>query len=68
MTFQEWYKAVDKEFIRVTGLDRDSFPDACYRDMHEDGFNPIAAVAQALVDGFGYNLVAESYPELAEEI
>lgn len=68
MTFQAWYSKVNKEFIRISGLDRDSFPDACYRDMHEDGYTPIAAVAQSLVDSFGYDMVLAAYPELEEEI
>ena len=66
MTFEAWYAAVDTKFVEVTGLDRDSFPDACYYDMWEDGCKPVEAVALALEEGFGMNLVLSSYPDLEQ--
>ena len=66
MTFEAWYAAVDAKFVEVTGMDRDSFPDACYYDMWEDEMEPVEAVAQSLEEGFGLTLVVTSYPELEQ--
>ncbi len=53
MTFEEFYAAVDAEFIKATGVDRDSWPDADYYEMWEADFTPIEAVARAIGEEYG---------------
>ena len=53
MTFEEWMKAVDIEFIALTGLDRDSWPDALYYDNWEAGIGPACMVVSVIEDEYG---------------
>lgn len=53
MTFEAWYAAVDAEFIKVTGLDRDSWPDSDYYSHYEDGLTPHEAVTEAIEEEYG---------------
>lgn len=62
MTFEQWLEAVDKEFIRVTGLDRDSWPDQDYYFMYEDKIRPAEAVYDAIENEYGEEGIDSFYP------
>jgi hypothetical protein len=51
--FESWLAAVDVAFIKLVGLDRDSWPDQDYWDMFESGFTPIEAVIDAIENEYG---------------
>lgn len=53
MTFENWTVAVDKAFIEIVGMDRDSWPDQDYWTMWDDGFSPMEAVAAAVENEYG---------------
>lgn len=53
MTFESWLDKVDEAFIKIVGLDRDSWPDQDYANMYEDFCSPIEAVAQAIYNEYG---------------
>lgn len=53
MTFESWLEAVDKIFIKHTGLDRDSFPDQDYWNMWEDEYTPEEAFATSILNEYG---------------
>lgn len=51
--FESWLEAVDRAFIKLVGLDRDSWPDQDYWGMFEDGLTPIEAVIDAIQNEYG---------------
>ena len=51
--FESWLAAVDVAFIKLIGLDRDSWPDQDYWNMFESGFTPIEAVIDAIENEYG---------------
>lgn len=53
MTFENWLDKVDDSFTRITGLDRDSWPDQDYWDMFDSGLTPDEAVATAIENEYG---------------
>jgi hypothetical protein len=54
MTFFEfWLENVDKAFIALVGVDRDSWPDQDYVNMFEEGYMPEQAVALAVENEYG---------------
>ena len=44
---------MDIEFIALTGLDRDSWPDALYYDNWEAGIGPACMVVSVIEDEYG---------------
>lgn len=53
MTFEAWLEAVNAEFISITEMDRDSWPDQDYYCMWEDMTSPHDAVALAIENEYG---------------
>lgn len=53
MNFETWMIAVDAEFIALTGLDRDSWPDQCYWDWWEADYTPAEVVREAIENEYG---------------
>lgn len=53
MTFESWLEKVDSCFIRVTGLDRDSWPDQDYWNMFDSGLTPMQATIEAIENEYG---------------
>lgn len=53
MTFETWIEAVDSVFIKVTGLDRDSWPDQDYWSMWDAGDTPMEATIAAIENEYG---------------
>jgi hypothetical protein len=51
--FESWLDKVDSCFIKVTGLDRDSWPDQDYWEMYEAGDTPLEAVVSAIENEYG---------------
>lgn len=51
--FESWLEAVNRVFIRVTGLDRDSWPDQDYWNMFESGDSPMEATIAAIESEYG---------------
>jgi hypothetical protein len=51
--FESWLEAVDKAFQRITGLDRDTWPDQDYWSMFECGNTPMEAVIDAIENEYG---------------
>jgi hypothetical protein len=47
-SFDEWMQEVDEQLCAVTGLFSDDLADIGYRDLYEDGAEPIDAVIEAL--------------------
>ena len=46
--FESWVEAVDRMFIEITGLDRDSWPDQDYWNMFEEEYSRMEAVIAAI--------------------
>lgn len=53
MTFESWLEKVDSCFIRVTGLDRDSWPDQDYWNMFDSGLTPMEALRESIESEYG---------------
>lgn len=53
MTFESWLEKVDSCFIRVTGLDRDSWPDQDYWNMFDSGLTPMEALIESIENEYG---------------
>jgi hypothetical protein len=53
MTFEKWLDKVDEVFIKVTGLDRDTWPDQDYWSMFDAGDSPREAVFNAIENEYG---------------
>lgn len=53
MEFKAWYVEVDKAFIELTSLDRDSWPDQDYYLMWESDYSPKEAVIAAIENEYG---------------
>lgn len=53
MTFEKWLDKVDAMFIKVTGLDRDTWPDQDYWNMFDAGDTPMEAVIAAIENEYG---------------
>lgn len=53
MTFESWLEKVDSCFIRVTGLDRDSWPDQDYWNMFDSGLTPMEALRESIENEYG---------------
>jgi hypothetical protein len=53
INFESWLIAVDKAFQRITGLDRDTWPDQDYYNMFESGDSPTEAVITAIENEYG---------------
>ena len=53
MTFESWLAAVDARFIKVTGLDRDTWPDQDYWNMWNDGLTPMEALLESIENEYG---------------
>lgn len=51
--FESWLEAVDRMFIKITGLDRDSWPDQDYWNMFEGELTPMEAVIDAIESEYG---------------
>lgn len=51
--FESWLKAVDRMFIQITSLDRDSWPDQDYWSMFECGNTPIESVIDTIESEYG---------------
>lgn len=59
MTFEKWLDKVDDSFTRITGLDRDTWPDQDYWNMFDSGLTPDEAVTNAIENEYGdYGLEA----------
>ena len=53
MEFESWLDKVDACFIKVTGLDRDSWPDQDYWNMFDSGLTPMEALLEAIENEYG---------------
>lgn len=53
MTFEKWLDKVDAVFIKITGLDRDTWPDQDYWSMFDAGDTPREAVIAAIENEYG---------------
>lgn len=53
MTFDDWLEQVDSCYIRVTGLDRDSWPDQDYWNMFDSGLTPMEALRESIENEYG---------------
>lgn len=53
MDFEKWMDAVDADFVKVTGFDRDSWPDQDYWSMFDDEMTPREAVIAAIENEYG---------------
>ncbi len=53
MEFESWLDKVDACFIKVTGLDRDSWPDQDYWNMWDSGLTPMEATIEAIENEYG---------------
>jgi hypothetical protein len=53
MTFEKWLDKVDAQFIKITRLDRDSWPDQDYWAMWDAGDTPREAVIAAIENEYG---------------
>lgn len=53
MIFEQWLDKVDDSFNRITGLDRDTWPDQDYWDMFDSGLTPLEALATAVENEYG---------------
>ena len=53
MSFEKWLDKVDAMFIKVTGLDRDTWPDQDYWNMFDAGDTPMEAVIAAIENEYG---------------
>lgn len=51
--FESWLEAVDTWFLRIVGMDRDSWPDQDYWSMFEDGYTPVQALMEAIESEYG---------------
>ena len=51
--FESWLEAVDRMFVKITGLDRDTWPDQDYWNMFESGNTPMEAVIDAIESEYG---------------
>ena len=51
--FESWLVAVDNMFIKITGLDRDTWPDQDYWSMFESELTPMEAVIDAIESEYG---------------
>ena len=51
--FESWVEAVDRMFTKITGLDRDSWPDQDYWNMFEEEYSPMEAVIAAIENESG---------------
>ena len=51
--FESWLRRVDLVFIKITGLDRDTWPDQDYWAMYEAGDTPQEAVMAAIENEYG---------------
>lgn len=52
-TFEDWLQKVDAEFVKVVGLDRESWPDQDYWSMWDGGDSPMDAVVAAIENEYG---------------
>lgn len=59
MTFESWLEKVDSCFIRVTGLDRDSWPDQDYWNMFDSGLTPMEALIESIENEYGEEALEE---------
>jgi hypothetical protein len=48
MTFEEWYKEVDRQVISLCMMSRDDLPDCCYADWYDEGATPKQAARRAI--------------------
>jgi hypothetical protein len=48
MSFEDWYRRVDTEVGKLTGLGRDDLPDCCYADWFDEGITPVQAAKRAI--------------------
>lgn len=53
MEFKSWLDKVDACFIKVTGMDRDSWPDQDYWAMFDAGDTPMEATIAAIENEYG---------------
>lgn len=53
MTFEKWLDKVDAMFIKITSLDRDTWPDQDYWSMFDAGYTPLEAVVAAIETEYG---------------
>ena len=51
--FESWLEAVDRMFIKITGLDRDTWPDQDYWNMFDSGDTPMEAVIASIENEYG---------------
>lgn len=51
--FESWLESVDRAFVRITGLPRDSWPDQDYWNMFESGDTPTEAVIASIENEYG---------------
>lgn len=59
MTFESWLDKVDDCFIKVTGLDRDSWPDQDYWNMFDSGLTPMEALIESIENEYGEEALEE---------
>ena len=48
MTYEEWYRAVNRHVFELCELDTEDLPDCCYRDWYEGDVSPKMAAKKAL--------------------
>lgn len=53
MTFEQWLDKVDDCFIKVTDLDRYSWPDQDYWNMFDSGLTPMEALLESIENEYG---------------
>ena len=53
MSFEKWLDKVDAMFIKVTGLDRDTWPDQDYWSMFDSGLTPMEALLESIENEYG---------------
>lgn len=53
MTFEAWLEAVDRIFIKITGMSRDCWPDQDYWSMFDCGDTPMEATIAAIENEYG---------------
>ena len=63
--FESWLEAVDHAFVRITGLDRDTWPDQDYWNMFDSGDTPTEAVIASIENEYGDEGLAAFGMELA---
>jgi hypothetical protein len=60
MTFNEWFRKVDEDMLRIGGIGTDGITDKRLHNWYDDGYTPIQAAETALMNR-GYQLKENYY-------